>query len=213
MRGLFIGVSLLALMSTAQASLMVTATDNGAPLVFTPSTNTAGALIGTFADSNFSEIAISIAGVPNVPSPDLGTTDLSVSSAITGTHDLVVTAAQTGLSQPAGFNGTNSMTTNDQIGSGGPVTETFDVNGVQQDTATFPVTMGIQARDFTDTNLPTITSDSEIFSATFTAPQQDIEMTQEFLAAGATAVQEPGTMALFGMGLLSLVWFKRKKSS
>lgn len=203
----------LPLVANAAPTLSVTATDNGTPLVFTPAMNNAGELTGSFADPLFSQITVDITGVPAVPSPDLGTVTLQISSnsTFTGTHIINLIATQSGLTEPAGFNGTETMTFNNLIGGGGPATETLFINGGALNTHTFPaLPPGVSTFTFADNGLGAITSDAQGFSATFTAPSQDIEMTQEFQAAGV-AVPEPGTLGLLGSGLAFLGFIGRRR--
>lgn len=184
--------------------LTVTATDNGVSLPFVVGISTPGNLTGTFTDSAFSQIAVAITGVPDVPSPDLGTVTLQVSGSTGGGHTIALVATQSGLTQPAGFNGQLTQTFNNLIGGAGGATEDFLLNGTVLNTHTFAAAPPrVDTATFNDPNLAAITSDAQRFTASFTAAGQDLEMTQEFQAA---AVREPGSLAILGGALAMLGW-------
>lgn len=193
--------------------LSVTATDNGTALTFVPATNAPGDLTGSFTDPNFSQISVDLTGVPAVTSPDFGTVTLQVAGfSGTGTHTIDLIASQTGLTQPAGFNGMLTMTNNNLIGGPGPTVQTFSINGGSLNSFTFPASPASSATEiFADPNLAAITSETQEFKATFQTAGQDLEATQEFQAQ-AVGIPEPTSMtmlvsALAVMGLLG--WRRR----
>lgn len=218
MRNLLIGTALPLVWATyaiAAPTLSVTATDNGTSLVFVPATNVPGDLTGTFLDPlNFSQITVDLTGVPAVASPDFGTVTLQVSGFTgTGTHEIVLDATQSGLTEPAGFNGELTMTNNNLIGGNGPTTQTFSINGAAVNSFTFPASPASSAtKNFTDSGLPAITFESQAFDALFTTAGQDLEATQEFKAATVVSVHEPSTLALLGAALLAMFAFSQRKS-
>lgn len=212
MKRLLIGtVMSLVWFGHAQAAevLSVTATDNGTALTFVPATNVPGDLTGTFTDPNFSQITVDLTGVPAVSSPDFGTVTLQVAGfSGSGTHVIVLDATQSGLTEPAGFNGELTMTNNNLIGGPGPVTQTFSINGAPLNSFTFPASPAAAAEQhFIDSNLAAITSETQAFAATFNAAGQDLEATQEFKAA--VVAPEPSALALLGAALIGLTMAMR----
>lgn len=211
-----LGTAAIALLAMSPAMgapvLSVTATDNGTALVFTPNTNVPGDLTGSFADASFSQITVDLSGVPAVPSPDFGTVTLQVSGFTgTGTHVIDLIAQQSGLTEPAGFNGMLTQTNNNLIGGPGPVTQNFSINGSLLDTHTFPASPPTAAdMVFINPNLPAITSETQEFVATFTATQQNLEATQEFQAQ-VVGVSEPSSLAILGLGLIGTGWAVRRR--
>jgi len=187
----------------AAALIDITATDNGVALVVNASSPSPGNVVATITDPFFSDIAIDVTGTPAVASPNLGTVTLQVSGANAAGHTLDVTATQSGLAEPAGEDGTLTQTWNNLIGAPGPGTENFFINGGLAAAHTFDAQPPrTDEATFTLAGLPAITSNAQEFIATFTAPQQDLEMTQEFLATPA-AVPEPTSLALLSAALLA----------
>ena len=103
--------------------------DNGA-LVGSDNSST-GQLTFTTSDSNFSDINVTVTGVPLLPVPDLGTvsTDVSTSSGFTGTHILGIFVKQSGIGSFEVNPGTVTFTANGLVGAPGPTTESFLLNG------------------------------------------------------------------------------------
>lgn len=195
--------------ATAAPVLSVTATDNGVSLTFVPATNVPGNLTGSFTDSAFSQISVDLTGAPAVASPDFGTVDLSVEGSSGGTHIIDIVATQSGLTEPAGFNGALTMTNNNLIGGAGPTTQTFSINGIPLDTFTFPASPAADASElFNHPSLGAISSETQEFAITFTARGQDLEATQEFTAA---AVSEPTSLFLLGTSLIGLGFISRRR--
>jgi hypothetical protein len=213
-------IAAVALAPGANATLTVTATDfNGTTtttLIFTPTTVGPGILDGTFADPNFSSFNVSITGFPAIASPNLGTTSLQLSSGTNFdglTHIIDLNVSQTGLSFPAGAQGTLTQTFNNLIGSppGGPTTENFLANGAVALTHIFAnLPARSDSNTVTSNSLPALTSDGEEFISTFTAAGQQLELTQEFVA---TQVPEPASLAMLGLGLLGVGFVANRKRS
>lgn len=192
----------------AWAGLVVTATDNGVPLVFTPSVDVPGSLVGSFTDGDFTAFSVAVGGVPLLESPDLGTVTLQISNGGAVGHTVAVDVTQTGLSQPAGFAGADTMTANNLVGGAGPTTETFGINGSTINSFTFPATPGAYAQAFPDSGLPAISTNEMTFTADFTAADQLLELTQAF----QSAVPEPGSWSLFTVAALLLIGWRARQT-
>jgi hypothetical protein len=209
MRSLLIaaaGAAAIAFAVPAHATLTLSLTDNGVPQTLLETTPSPGNLIGTLSgDPNFSDVTIDVTGTPALPTPDLGTVTLSVSGATGAGHTLDIVATQTGLTVPAGLTGFTTDTYNGLDGSPGPVTETMLLNGAVLNSETFPPTAGVLDAAFTDSGLPLIVSNAEMFDAAFTGGDQDLEATMEF-----SGVSEPGTLGLLALMTLGLVGLRVK---
>jgi hypothetical protein len=199
----------LFLAHAAQATLAVTATDNGTPIALTVN-QANGNLTATGTDANFSAIGITATGAPAVPAPALGTVTLDVHSIASATNVLDITVTQTGLNTPAGFQSATDNTFNGLIGAPGPITQNMFIDGSLLNTVTFPASSGTATQDFTDLITVPITSDAEEFAMTFTGPQAALE-TIAFVAA-PSGVSEPGSLALLGAGLLLLGTLRLRSS-
>jgi hypothetical protein len=213
--GLIVGaVATSFLAMPADAALVVSATDSvGGPVTLACTAGT-GTLACTGSDANFTTVEINVTGVPAVPSPDLGTVTLDVTSATGGTHVLSILATQDGLSFGPGANSTTADTFDGLIGSPGPVDYQMFINGVLLNKASLgPPLPVVQEMTIANDALPAITSDAEGFRATFTAAGQDLEATMEFAAATAVppAVPEPTSLTLLGAALVGMGWVVRPR--
>ena len=204
--------------SGAGATLMLSVTDNGVPIAGCASTS-ASPLSVTCSDANFSAIQISAQGAPTVPSPDLGTIQISVTAgALAATHILDAMVTQTGLS---GFTGSLSSTTfteNSLIGLPGPTTFDMIFNGTTIATATLPVSVAPQTAGPFIVPLAAIPgsfTDEQTISVDFgpSIATQQSETGAQFQAISA-AVPEPSSMAILGSALLGLgLWYRRRQQS
>jgi hypothetical protein len=203
--GLLAGLS-----SSANATLVITATDNGTPITLTTTSTGAGQLTANGSDANFTSVNVNASGAPQIPDPALGTTTLDVQHGGTGSDTLLITIDQTGLSGITNFNSQTEMTTNGLIGAPGPSTLSMLVNGVLLDTHTFPASSTAQTQAFTDSSAGPILSDAQTYSIVFTGAQAALD-TISFVAVGTPTVSEPGSLALLGAGLVGTGFVVRRR--
>jgi hypothetical protein len=182
--------------------------DNGA-LVGSDNSST-GQLTFTTSDSNFSDINVTVTGVPLLPVPDLGTvsTDISTSAGFTGTHVLTILAKQSELGSIAINPGTVTFTANGLIGAPGPTTESFLLNGTSVASHVFPAAAG-SANASAPTPGGLLSSETEAIAATFTADSQDQEATVEFRS---TVIPEPSTWAMMMLGFAAIAFAAYRKA-
>jgi hypothetical protein len=133
---------------------------------------------------------------------------LDVESAVGGTHTLTITGSQSGISVPGPLSTTTTDTFNGLVGGPGPVSYEMIVNGATLNSTTLGPASGVLTAQFNDLFNGTITTNQQIIKATFTAANQDLEATMEFVAA---AVPEPASLALLGTALAGLGWYVRRR--
>ncbi len=139
-----LGAAIMALPMTwassayASPTLALAVFDDGTAVSGTLSSGT-GTLAFSGGDANFGLITVNIFGVPSIPSPDLGTMNSQLSTALgfSGTHTIDIIATQSGLSGFLGGGGTTTMTYNALIGSPSPATQTMSFDGNQIANQTF----------------------------------------------------------------------------
>jgi hypothetical protein len=189
----------------ANATLVSTVSSTGGALTAGCNTTTAtGSLNATCTGGGFTDISLTASGPPLLPAPDLSATTLTVTTGpLLATTTLTVDIASSGFSFPGGPVSA-LLTVNNLVGAGtGPFvlsaitpvgTETFTFTGSGSDTVG-PV------------NLGAFTNDSASFVLTFgaSALPQSVDATIEIV--GVSAVPEPGSLAVLGVGLLGLAGF------
>jgi hypothetical protein len=138
-----------------------------------------------------------------------------VESATGGAHVLTILGIQSGLSAPGPWSTQTTDTFNGLIGGPGPVTFEQDVNGATLNSQTLGPAAGVLTQVFNQAFANTITSDEQIIKATFTAANQDLEATMEFVANPPAATPLPAALPLFatGIGAMGFVGWRRKRKA
>jgi hypothetical protein len=202
-KALACGVALagLAIAQPAHAMLTSTVSVAGSPISGCSGTDGGtGHLSISCSGGIFASITTQATGSPAVAPPDLSTTQIAATSAGTGTATFNVT--QTGFSFPGGDLVVN-LTVSSLVGGAGPVTveaQAPDGSGIFSNMFS---TTGPQ----TSANIPigAITSDSAIFSATFSGPGQ--VMVASITIQGPLpppTTPEPASLALLSTALAGL---------
>ena len=204
---LLAGTAAFAWISPANAIVSLTVLDGITPVPLA-CVSTVGSETCTGSNADFSVISATVTGSPNIPAPDLGLIDLDVESAVGGTHTLTITGSQSGISVPGPLSTTTTDTFNGLVGGPGPVSYEMLVNGATLNSTTLGPASGVLTAQFNDLFNGTITTNQQIIKATFTAANQDLEATMEFVAA---AVPEPASLALLGTALAGLGWYVRRR--
>ena len=199
---------LLALPASALSALItVTVTDDGTNVgTFTSGT---GAISWTTSDGNFADISGDASGTPLLPNADLSSTALNVRDTSVGTHTLVITVDQTGVS---GVGPTMStFTTNNLVGAPNiDTTEETLANGIGLVTHNFPAgTVSGHAGPF-DVAFGAISSDEHVYTIVFTGAGSSNDTVQ--LTTGLV-IPEASTwvMMALGFGLLGLVGYGKSR--
>ena len=204
---LLAGTAAFAWISPANAIVSLTVLEGITPVPLA-CVSTVGSETCTGSNADFSVISATVTGSPNIPAPDLGLIDLDVESAVGGTHTLTITGSQSGISVPGPLSTTTTDTFNGLVGGPGPVSYEMIVNGATLNSTTLGPASGVLTAQFNDLFNGTITTNQQIIKATFTAANQDLEATMEFVAA---AVPEPASLALLGTALAGLGWYVRRR--
>jgi hypothetical protein len=199
---LALGLSLAAGQS-AQATLMSTVSStNGGSLAGCDTTTATGGINLTCSNTAFSQVSITASAPPTLPVPDLTATTLTVTTApgLTNPTTLTVDITSSAFSFPSGSL-TSLLTVNNLIGTdAGPFHMNVLLNGALSAGLSNTFT-GAGTANKGPISVTALNSDTAEFLLTFTAAGQSVDATIEIV--GAT-VPEPSSVALIGVGLLSL---------
>jgi hypothetical protein len=200
----------MALAAPAGATLISSASSTAAGLSAGCNTTDGGSgtLTANCSGGGFSAIALTAGGPPILPAPDLSATTLTVTTTPLATATtLTVDIASTGFAF-----------------GGGPIQALLTVNNlIGADAGPFVLSaitpLGTETHTFTGSGTDTIgpvtlgafTNDSAHFELTFAASAvpQSIDATIEI--QGVTEAYEPGSLALFGVGLLGTVVLSQRR--
>ena len=181
----------LAIAEPAHALITLSASSGGGPIGACSGTDGGTGMISKICSNpNFANINVTAVGRPLVPSPNLFTTTLSVTSGALVTSDtLTIDVAQTGLSFPGGELSV-SLTV---VSIAGPVTLIALGPGgviVFSQTFTTPGTV-------TSATIPVgpVTGDGARFMLTFTGPRQSVNASISIDGIPATTLTDPAGLA------------------
>jgi hypothetical protein len=209
---LFVTTTLAAMawVSPASATLVSSASSTTAGLSAGCNTTDGGSgtLTTSCSGGGFSAIALSAGGPPLLSVPDLSATTLTVTTTpLVAATTLTVDIASSGFSF-AGGPLSALLTVNNLIGAG---TGPFVLSAVTPAGSVTRTFTGSGAETGGPTVFPAFTTDSAHFVLTFAASAlpQSIDATIEIV--GATEAYEPGSLALFGVGLLGTVVLSQRR--
>lgn len=178
--------------------------------ITTVSSGTGSTLFGG-AYGTFNLNSVTAAGTPPLPEPELSTTSVNASSSTAGTLTVYVT--EQGLGSPTGVSGfLSGFTSNVFSGSIGSVTEaTYLDQGNGLFTTTTPLSLAVFTSIGSITDVVNGPSLSPGYSETevFTIVASGTGNVNDTITLNQTP--EPGTLTLFGSGLIGLAGLVRRK--
>jgi hypothetical protein len=180
---------------------------------FVPASNSGIADVLDDSDANFSNISVSVQGIPKIPSPNLSSTTIDAStSGIALPTTLTVLVTQTGVSMPL-ENLASTFTFNALTGQS--ETAVFQ-NWIDKNDVAFgmttPITSAVtltpdvgSAGPITIAEGPlTLFSETEQYVISFGGGQQSVSLDSQIIDA-----PEPMTFAILGVGLCALGFTRR----
>ena len=193
---------------------------DGATLIGSAMNVLGGSASATASSANFNTISVSALGVPTLPSPDLASQSLQVTTGSTFTNPatLQVMVTQQGLTGFPAVNLANTFTGN-TLTSLGRFSLFTIANYYDSTNAAFGMGTLMASASYTGigsfSNGPTtfaatpgaLFSQTSIYTITFTGPQSAISGSAQIVN-----VPEPASMALFGAGLLGLAFARRARN-
>jgi hypothetical protein len=194
---------------------------NGGPLVGLVAGPGSGFALGSTSAGGWT-VSGTVVGTPPNPEPDLTSLTFDFTDTSTGTNSVQLYATEIGLTSPLGVNTfLSGFTTNQIIGPIASVTESTYVDTSNGNfgtpasgllsTTTFLGPSGTQSVTLSATtpSLPAPYSETEVFNivATGTGGISSDTIT----ISNSSSVPEPGTLTMFGSGLLGLAGLLRRK--
>lgn len=219
MRRLLMASALIAASVPAAAATLTIDVFSGSTLVGTATSGTGVVNFNSSTIPGFDSIAVSADGLPAVTGGDLSSTTLDVSSASAGVHVLTVDVFQTGISVPAG-SAHSTFTTNNLIGTPGPVNMTTNINGTSSTLGTQIASAAFAAGTTNattgpiTTGIPALFADAEQYRIVFTAPDQSSNDTIQLTTTTHAVIPETSTWVMLGIGfgVMAALGFRKQST-